>query len=295
MLLLRFLLAALASNIGLALTPVGNRPSGGQIFVAPHGSRAKQVDHNMEIFAPNGTLIHTFVNVMPGSASATKERRSLFAARQSLSAAQASTTVIADPANVIEAYNTSFTVPALPKTFESQIIYLSATVVASNQGVEFAWYRCVLQYGANAFWGGPFWTISTELELGPDGSLLVVVGEDFNPRVEVGATIQTSILHKDEGDDIFWYEATFNDQPTALEVGWHTPVGKVVIGLEEEGVTQPSEYPPEPFTFKDTNLTMTRGAPEVAWDVPGDSTTGAFVTVDVDGAVNAELTVHFLN
>lgn len=60
MFLLRPLAAALLVQTTLALVPVGYAPSGLPVFVAPSGSRVKSSGRNMDVFAPNGTLIHTF-------------------------------------------------------------------------------------------------------------------------------------------------------------------------------------------------------------------------------------------
>ncbi|KAK6988701.1 hypothetical protein R3P38DRAFT_2660616 [Favolaschia claudopus] len=293
MFFLRCLLAALVSHTALALTPVGHTPSGKPIYVAPSGSRVKPVGRNMEVFAPNGSLIHTFVNVIPPTV--TKGSHAL-APRQTLSLAQA-TTPLTDPTNILESLNTSYTVPSAPTNFESQVIYLSANVVASDDnGVPFGMLRAVLQYGATSFWGGPYWTINTELEFLPDGGTLSISDPNFNNTVAVGTAISTSLVHMDEGDDIFWYAAGFDTAPEAprLEVGWSTPVS-VAVGLEEEGVTQRSSYPAESFTFSQTSLTLTNGAPKISWDLSSDPSTGAYITADVDGSENAELSVHFGN
>ncbi|KAK7014349.1 hypothetical protein R3P38DRAFT_3003282 [Favolaschia claudopus] len=286
--------AAVIYHTAHALTPVGHTPSGKPIYIAPNGSRAKQVGSDFKIFAPNGTVIHTFVNIVPKNSKKRSVAKPV--RRQGLSNAVASVS-LTNTSDLLEAFNTSMTIPPSPAIFESQLLWMSASVIAADDtGTPFASVRAVIQYGASALQGGPFWTIAAQLELLPDaGGILQIAPIGFDPTVSVGTTIPTSITHRDEGDNLFWYLALFDGMPGGpqIEVGFVNPAASAVAGMEEEGVTQSSDYPLEPFRFEKTNLALTSGFPDIEWNVSVDPVSGAYVAVDVDGSENAEISIHF--
>ncbi|KAK6978187.1 hypothetical protein R3P38DRAFT_3376876 [Favolaschia claudopus] len=290
MVFLRSLIAAaILTQTALALTPVGHTPSGAPMYEAPFGSRVLQVGRDMKVFAPNGTVIHTFANVVPQSSTPAPTRR------QALSDAAASVQ-LTNTSDLLESLNTTIVVPSPPTTFNSQLMWVAGSIkIPGNDGVPFASLRAVLQYGATAIQGGPFWTIAAQLELLPDGGLLQISRPGFDPTVSAGTSISTSIVHTDEGDALFWYTAAFDNIPGSsnIEVGFQMPASVAVVGMEEEGVFQSSEYPAEPLTFGNTSLKLTSGFPDIEWDTSSDSGSGAYVTVDKDGSEDAEITIHF--
>ncbi|KAJ7513254.1 hypothetical protein B0H11DRAFT_2268169 [Mycena galericulata] len=294
MLFFRALAAALLAGITLALSPAAHTASGQPIFVAPSGSRVKPVGRNMEVFAPNGTLIHTFENVIPTNLK-TKRASSQPIRRQDLSATAAYAEF--GPTDVIQSFNTTFVVPPAPTTFESQIIFLSANVQPLDaNGVPFGNLRAALQYGGSSVQGGPFWTYAIQLEVPPFG-FLQVTNIGANPDLDVGQHIISTLVYDAEfsDDGIFWYIASFDnvtDAPT-LEVGWQVPPQIAALELEVEGVSQASDYPAGSFVFEQVNLNLTTGPPTISWNTSVDPTTNVEVTVDVDGSENAQISIVF--
>ncbi|KAK7026383.1 hypothetical protein R3P38DRAFT_2949524 [Favolaschia claudopus] len=282
-----------------ALTPVGHTPSGKPMYVVPNKSRIQQVGRDLKVFAPNGTVIETFANVFPQRTG--KRNPATLTRRQGLSNVAAFVPLNNTNAmDMLEAFNTTFTVPPSPTTFESQLLWFAASVVLPDEnGVPMGELRTLLQYGATVIQGGPFWTIAAQFEWFPDaGGLLQGSPIGFDPNVDVGTAINTSIARIEEDFDpsLFWYEAGFYDDSDAfpqLELGVTEPAITAVIGMEEEGALQSSDYPPEPFRFTQTDLTLGGGFPEIEWDVESDPSAGAYVTVDVDGSKDAEIAIRF--
>ncbi|KAF7365890.1 hypothetical protein MVEN_00464000 [Mycena venus] len=291
----RALAAALLAETTLALSPAAHTASGQPVFVAPSGSRVKPSGRNMEVFAPNGTLIHTFENVIPTNLK-TKRASSQPIRRQDLSVTEAYAQF--GPTDVIQSFNTTFVVPPTPTTFESQIIFISANVQPLDaNGVPFGNLRAALQYGGSWVQGGPFWTYAIQLEIPPSGFLQVTNSDNPNPGLDVGQRVISTLVHDTELIDpgIFWYIASFDNVPDApvLEVGWQVPPQIAALELEEEGVFQASDYPAGSFVFEQVNLNLTTGPPTIAWNTSVDPTTNVEVTVDVDGSENAQISIVF--
>ncbi|KAJ7056978.1 hypothetical protein C8F01DRAFT_1152927 [Mycena amicta] len=294
--LLRALSAALVAQTALALVPVGHTPSGKPIFQAPPGSRVQQSSTNMDVFAPNGSLIHVFENVVP----TLKKSPSTLARRQDLSATEAFTAL--GPSDTIQSFNTSFFVPPKPTTFESQIMFLGAGVEPlDDDGVPFAMVRAALQYGGSPVSGGPFWTVVINLEFLPDGGFLEIFDPTVNTTVQAGDHLATSVTFDPEGPQIpgfptlFWYIAAFDNLPDilTLEVGWEVPPQIASLRMEEEGVFQPTDYPTGSFVFEQVNLNLTTGFPSISWSTNVDPSTDVEVKVESDGSQNAQVAIVF--
>ncbi|KAF7295210.1 hypothetical protein MIND_01059800 [Mycena indigotica] len=299
MLLSSAIAAALFATTALALTPAGHTPDGKPIYIAPSGSRVQQVNANMLVFAPNGSLIHTFENVIPKGARS-KRAPSIINPRQDLSATQAYALLNTTTDNLIQSFNTTFVVPPAPTTFKSQIIFLSANiqVLDPTTGIPFGNLRAALQYGGSWVQGGSFWTFAIQLEIPPAGFLQVtLIGAD--PTLQVGQNIISTIVHDPELDSeepgVFWYIAGFPNVPnsTTLEVGWQIPPSIVALELEEEGVLQSSDYPAGSFVFDQINLNLTNNTPPISWKTSVDPTTNVDIQVDVDGAENGKVSIIF--
>ncbi|KAJ6550463.1 hypothetical protein DFH09DRAFT_1168928 [Mycena vulgaris] len=300
MFLLRPLAAALLVQTTLALVPVGYAPSGLPVFVAPSGSRVKSSGRNMDVFAPNGTLIHTFEDVIPTNLKA--KRQQTLARRQELSATEAYAQFNTTADNMIDSFNATFVVPHVPTSFDSQIIFLSANIqVLDANGVPFGNLRAALQYGGSFLSGtGPFWTYAVQLELPSDG-YLQVINPGANITVEAGQSIDSFIVAdpvldaETEDLGIFWYIAGFDNVPDSptLEIGWEVPPQLVALQLEEEGVSGASDYPAGSFVFEQINLNLTTGPPALYWNTSVDPTTDVQVKVDVDGSQDAQVSIVF--
>ncbi|KAF7329706.1 hypothetical protein MKEN_00233800 [Mycena kentingensis (nom. inval.)] len=291
-----FALAAFLADAAIALSPIGHTIGGAPLFLAPSGSFARQSGRNMNIFARNGSILHVFENVIP--ASLTAKRDSAPARRQVLNVNEAF--VKFDPDIIVDSLNASFTVPAPPESFESQIIYFAQGVQAldPDTGIAFGMHRVALQYGGSFVQGGSFWTICTQLEFldeagQPAGVLQIIPNE--SPIVQPGDRLATSIQFDDAfvEDGIFFYNAQWLGRPDfSFEAGWEFPPRVAGFKLEEEGVEVASDYPKE-FMFENILLNLTTGIPDVHWQTTVDPASGIEWKVEKNGARNAEIAVVF--
>ncbi|KAJ7723393.1 hypothetical protein B0H16DRAFT_340956 [Mycena metata] len=203
--------------------------------------------------------------------------------------------------NAIQSFNTTFVVPPLPTSFDSQIMFLSANIRPLDvNGVPFGNLRAALQYGGSGIAGtGPFWTYALQLEVPGEGFFQITIG-GANITLDVGQRIDSFIVADPAlavefpGDN--WYIAGFDnipDSPT-IEVGWEVLPQVVALQLEEEGVSGPSDYPAGSFVFEQINLNLTTGPPAALyWNTSGDPATDVQVKVDVEGSRDAQVSIIF--
>nr|GAT55780.1 predicted protein [Mycena chlorophos] len=302
------LFASLLASRAAGLAPAGKTSGGNTFYFAPSGSRVQQNGVNFELFALNGTLLHTFENVLSSNTKSTDSPKR----RQNLDATQASATVNATAANFIDAFNASFVVPPNPTNFESQILFFGAGLDYHDPttGEAVASLRAALQYGASFVSGGSFWSWALQLVLSPgpnaDFVQFTPVGDNSTTYdvLEVGQRLDSFIVYDpvytQEHPGYYWYNAGFagiagNGIPDDLylEVGWETPPTVVKVSLEEEGVAQASDYPTGSLVFENITLSMTSEPPAVSWTTSVDSATDVQVKVDVDGAQNAQIELVF--
>ncbi|KAJ7058469.1 hypothetical protein C8F01DRAFT_1148299 [Mycena amicta] len=297
MLLSRAIALILFAKTALALAPVGHTASGAPIFVGPSGSLVKQSGSNLEVFAPNGTLIHLFQDVIHNSKSKRTSQPSL-ARRQDLSRTEAYAQV--GPTDVIQSFNATFIVPPAPTSFESQIMYFSANLqFFDDTGVLFANLRPVLQYGGSFSQGGPFWTYALQLELLPNLGFFEISAIGANSTLEVGQRLDSVITQDTEDSDpgFFFYSPSFPNLPNPIQlgVGLQSLPQIVALQVEEEGVEQNSDYPQGSLVFESVNLNLTSGPPTLSWNTSVDPSTNVEVKVDVDGSQNAQISIVFPN
>ncbi|KAJ7058523.1 hypothetical protein C8F01DRAFT_1304113 [Mycena amicta] len=283
MLLSRAIALAFFAKTTLALVLVRRTASGATVFVGPSGSRLKQSGSNLEVFAPNGTLIHLFQDVIPNVKSKRASQPTL-ARRQVLSSTEAY--VQLGPTDVLQSFNATFVVPPAPTSFESQIMYFSANLqFLDENGVLFANIRPVLQYGGSFSQGGPFWTYALQLELLPN-EVFIEIPAIGNSTLEVGQRLDSVITQDidDSGPGFFVYSPSFPNVPDPIQVliSLQFPPQIVALQMEEEGVAQDSDYPRGSLVFESVNLNLTSGAPTLSWNTSVNPSTNVEVKVDVD-------------
>ncbi|KAK7050647.1 hypothetical protein R3P38DRAFT_2866238 [Favolaschia claudopus] len=291
------------------LTPVGHAPSGKPIYVVPNKSRVRQVGRELKVFDAKGALIHTFTQKSRsvqretvGSHTHTRTRR------QGITTVAASVPLTNTNSSKLEAFNTTFVVRPAPKKFDSQLLWIANSLVATDEhGVPYGELSTVIQYGATSLIGGSYWTVLAQFEWFPDAGAILIAGRNgVDPTISPGTVLNSSIIHDptlgNPGET--WYMASFSGRDDLPQLGslYDTPGMVARVGMEEEGVVEREHYPDaESVRFTKTNLLVTEGYPEVKWDsaVEGeggsDGATGAYVTVDVDGAEGTEITLHFGN
>ncbi|KAF7317189.1 hypothetical protein HMN09_00453800 [Mycena chlorophos] len=162
-----FLLAAFASLHGALalLTPTGRTPSGKDIYTVPPGSRiAAYSASQIEVLAPNGTLLHTFSDANSPSPSPSKRED------YNDHFAQAYYDCGVDPSTgnttQILTLNATFVVPPIPENYESQFFFFGPSLEGFDPvtNVSVGLYQAALQYGASLEQGGPFWTLYATFE-----------------------------------------------------------------------------------------------------------------------------------
>ncbi|KAK7050665.1 hypothetical protein R3P38DRAFT_2866328 [Favolaschia claudopus] len=283
------------------LNPVGHAPSGKPIYVVPNKSRVRQVGRELQVFDAKGALIHTFTQSRSARRDAVGSHT--HTRRQGITTVAASIPLTNTNSSKLEALNTTFVVPPAPKKFDSQLLWIANSLVATDEhGVPYGELSTVIQYGATSLIGGSYWTVLAQFEWFPDAGAILIAGRTgVDPTISPGTVLNSSIIHDpglgNPGET--WYMASFDGRDELPQLGslYDTPGMVATIGMEEEGVVERAHYPAEPVRFTKTNLLLTEGYPEVKWDVEGgsDVATGAYVTVDVDGAEAAEITLHFGN
>ncbi|KAJ7744379.1 hypothetical protein B0H16DRAFT_1857867 [Mycena metata] len=285
MFILRPLAAALLVPTTLALVPAGFTASGLPVFRGPSGSRIQQSGRNMDVFAPNGTLIHTFEDVIPTNLKA--KRQQTLIRRQEVSATEAYTQFNTTADNAIESFNTTFVVPAFPTAFDSQIIFLSANINCANPAEHKFSTEAVL--------------LRVPLEI-PGEGFFQATREGANITLEVGQRIDSFIVADHELDadpelpGLHWYMAGFDNvinSPT-LQISWDVFPQLAALQLEEEGVSAASDYPAGSLVFEQINLNLTTGPPAALyWNTSVDPTTDVQVKVDVEGSQDATVSIVF--
>ncbi|KAJ7058529.1 hypothetical protein C8F01DRAFT_1085669 [Mycena amicta] len=263
---------ALLAQTTLALVPVRHTTSGAPVFVGPSGSRLTQSGSNLEVFAPNGTLVHLFQDVIPNVKSKRASQPTL-ARRQVLSSTEAY--VQLGPTDVLQSFNATFVVPPAPTSFESQIMYFSANIQWFDEnGALFANLRAALQYGGSFSQGGPFWTYALQLELLPNNGFFEISAIGGNSTLDVGQRLDSVITQQtdDSLPDIVFYSPSFPNLPNPFQfgVGLQSLPQIVALQMEEEGVTQDSDYPQGSLVFESVNVNLTSGAPTLSWNTSVD-------------------------
>ncbi|KAF7296694.1 hypothetical protein HMN09_01078400 [Mycena chlorophos] len=325
--MLPLLIAALVSLHGASalLTPTGRSPSGKDIYTVPYGSRiAAYSASQIEVFAPNGTLLHTLSN--SGSASKGPIRRQQ---DNNVHLAQAFYDCGVDAstgnATQITALNATFVVPPIPENYDSQLLYIGPGIEgfdpATNESLGI--YQTALQYGGSTSQGGDFWSLYAVLE---GSSFFVVPGpatpsssdslasrQDTQPIVNPGDTYTAAIVYN-EGFQLpgqpptrVWYAGVYvgpnvpDSTPGSIEISFSNPPSLVraMILLQEEGAFEAADYPTGGMVFEDVQLaldpnTTTPGTePEISWTVLVDPATKVGVEVLVDGGANAKIEMVF--
>nr|GAT45860.1 predicted protein [Mycena chlorophos] len=301
MVFLQTLVAAFAlPPVVVALAPTSYTPYGRPIYEAPSGSRILQNGTDMVVFAPNGTQLHVFENVV-GARTSTPTGTGPLRARQTDTIGQVYTTLGAN--DTLQAFNATFVVPPAPTTFDSQFMFLSQGITTlDDTGAPAAFAGAALQYGGSFVQGGPFYIGAVFFEFLPNGGYVVISLPDFSPQLNVSETVGISVTYQGIQNDpgflpFFEYNIIFTgsdaDNLPQVEVGQQVLPAVVGFRVEEEGVTETSDYPEGPLVFKDVKVQLTTGFPKIDWEVEGASETGIDFEVVKGGSKDAEVKLVF--
>ncbi|KAF7319458.1 hypothetical protein HMN09_00284400 [Mycena chlorophos] len=272
--------AALVATVVSALEPTAYTASGKAIYTTPSGSRIVKHGSNVNLYAPNGTLLHVFENA-DGSGGGGGPLR-----RQSTSVGQifAPLPVGTGANDTLQSFNGTFVVPPPPTTFESQLMFFGFGYTdLTDTGEVYTFTGVALQYGGSNVQGGSFYSGAIFAEIPVLDTYILASLPNSTEQLNIGDTVSVYVALQGILDGILGINDTFyeyftgfsgpnGDQFPTLQsydedkpqiVGWR---------VEVEGAEQPSDYPTGPLVFKDVTVELTTGFPsELNWEIEGDS------------------------
>ncbi|KAF7293021.1 F-box domain-containing protein [Mycena indigotica] len=285
----------LAANAALALASVGYTSAGKPILHAPSGSLIRQSGQNLNVFAPDGSLLH----VLKGGnePATTLSRRFADSDFRSVEAL-----AVVDGPATMESLTTTFTIPPVPKTFNSQLFFFGAGIgIDSNDSSITALVQAGLQYGGTPRQGGSFWSAAIVIQAGdgtllsygiPFGTAIVHPGD----RLTVSIARDTDPTRVPPGDG-YWYLVTFDHLDLAIpytaEMFWEIPPSRAMIRLEELIIDDASEYPVGAVVFENVKVNTTAGFPAISWHANNNPALNVQVNVEQDGSENARIAIAF--
>ncbi|KAF7293033.1 hypothetical protein MIND_01202700 [Mycena indigotica] len=275
----------------LTLSNLGYTPAGKPIFQAPAGSSIRQSGEDLNVFAPDGTLIHVLKSGRDAQ-EATHRSPGPYSSAEALA--------VVNVTDVIQSLTATFTVPPEPKTFDSQLFFFGAGIgIDSSVSSLSPLMQIGLQYGGTPTQGGSFWSAIILLE-DIDGTLVQIGFPSANPILQGGDRLTVSITREldREPAEWFWYTVAFDHLnlpfPLTAETVWQNKPPKALLKLEEYGVVQASEYPSGTLVFENVNInTTTGGFPSLSWQTSAEPATNIQVNVERDGSQNARIAFQF--
>nr|GAT45861.1 predicted protein [Mycena chlorophos] len=296
---LQTLALALAASVVSGLEPTAYTASGKAIYTTPSGSRILQYGNNINLYAPNGTLLHVFEDAGGSGGGGAPLRR------QSDSSGQVFATFGAN--NTLQSFNGTFVVPPLPTTFESQImLFGSGYTTLDETGATFLFAGVALQYGASYAQGGPFYSGAAFAEVPGLGEYLFVSRPGSTAQLNVGDSVSVymafqgivSVAGKD--GPFYEYVTGFSgpngDQLPNLQITQQVDAQIIGWRAEVEGAEQPSDWPTGPLVFKDFTVELTTGFPpelNLNWEIEGSSALDVDFEVVNGDPTNVEIKMTF--
>ncbi|KAJ6626484.1 hypothetical protein B0H10DRAFT_2211077 [Mycena sp. CBHHK59/15] len=260
------------------LTPGGYRVST-NVQQVPEGGRIAHVGNDIHLIAANGTVVHVASNVKPAAtkvkAAASPEETGWVTYAYWLNTGS----------SPISSFTTTWTVPAVPATWHGQTLFLFNSIEPSTGD---AIMQPVLQYGPSAAGGGEYWAVATWYLYGSNVFFT-------NPiQVSVGQTLNGIVSLVGQSGSTYNYDSQFtNIGGTALTVDGGEQLTWATETLEAYSVTAASDYPTGSTVFSGINLALTSGTPSVSWSHVDDTADGLSTSIGVNGATNAQITIHY--
>ncbi|KAJ7668201.1 hypothetical protein B0H17DRAFT_1088145 [Mycena rosella] len=268
-----------APSSDTVLTPVGYRASN-TFHLIPEGGRVAHVGSDIHIFDKKGNVVE--IATPTTSTAAPVESNWVTYA-----------TWANNGSSPISLFQTTWTVPPAPTTWNGQTIFLF-NAMASPAGDEMVF--TALQYGPSAAGGGEFWSVSfwlfTERSIPSSAFGTPAIG------VAEGIELFGSIEFQEGGFPDFTYNVAFHNvpgEPLTL-ISTLKQLTTVHEALAAVAVTKPSEYPAGPIVFSDITIEVIDGtAAPVSWSVVNtdDPADGIETTIDVDGPFGGVITITF--
>jgi hypothetical protein len=237
------------------------------------GGRVIHFNDKVHLVDAAGTVLHVATD------EGTKVRRSLVQdeAPQPVVALVAWNNTGGSP---ISSFTATWTVPPLPPNDDGQIIYIQNQISdASGNGV----LQPSLQYGHTNAGGGSYWAVASWYE---------VKGNVYHTNavpVSVGDAL-TGVIKLISGSQYNYTTSFSGINGTSLPI---THSDQLVHAAEKfEGwVVSLSDYPASSTVFSSINLRTLDGIPSVKWTPQNHPNDGLTATVDIQGAINAQVTL----
>jgi hypothetical protein len=186
----------------------------------------------------------------------------------------------------ISSFVTTWAVPPVPATDNGQLVYLFNSIEpAGGQAI----LQPVLQYGRSPAGGGSYWAATAWYVVGTQsyyGSLASVsVGDTLTGEITLTSTDGTNYNYVSDFSGISGATITVQG---SQQLVWATET------LEAYGVTTASDYPSGSTAFYAIGITLSDGSnPPTSWSTVSDPDDGLSATVNIDGSVNAQVTIGY--
>ncbi|KAJ7437982.1 hypothetical protein B0H11DRAFT_1007816 [Mycena galericulata] len=272
-------LAAPVASSKALLTPGGYRETA-NLHQVPKGGRIAHVGSDIHVFDSNGKVVNV---VTPGSA--TKNSSAVTPYEDGWVAYASWTNTDSNP---IGLFNTTWTVPPAPATWDDQTLFFFNAIQPSETGD--AILQPVLQYGYSTAGGGDFWAVASWYLYGFEtfytAPVTVSVGQQLNGEIRLIGT----------SGGTYNYVTQFTNIPgTTLEADGVEQLTWAAETLETYDVIQASDYPTYTTVFWDINIILTDGrAPEgFSWSTVSDPADGLTTTIDVNSPLNGVVQIQY--
>lgn len=184
----------------------------------------------------------------------------------------------------INYFNTTWTVPPVPATYNGQLIYLFNSLVPIGSG---AILQPVLQYGLSPAGGGAYWAVANWYLVGSNVYHTSIVA------VNVGQVLQGIMLLLSSSGSGYDYISLFNGIGDPIYAYNSTQLAWATETLEAYGVTAATDYPAGSTLFSNMNLFTTAGIPSASWYTINDVADNIYASIEADGAVNAQVRISY--
>lgn len=186
----------------------------------------------------------------------------------------------------ISNFVTSWPVPAAPKTYSGQTVFLFNSIEPASGN---AILQPVLQYGVSAAGGGKYWSIASWYLVGSQTYFTYLTKVQPN-QVLNGVITLTSITNSTAYNYVSEFKGISRSKITATgaeQLVWATET------LESYSVQQRSDYPTGSTVFSGIGIKTKAGVPKVTWSTVSDSADGLKTKVNTQGATNAKITIQY--
>ncbi|KAF8313641.1 hypothetical protein DL93DRAFT_2167755 [Clavulina sp. PMI_390] len=264
------------------LTPYGERPVA-NVRAVPTGGEVRLAGDQIHLLSSVGEILHVATN------DGSRVREHSTPTSDAVKPLQTGWVGYAYWTNTgsspVSLFNTTWSVPPVPAKYDGQTLFIfPAMEPASGNSI----LQPVLQYGPSAAGGGAYYAVSSWYVVGSQTYYTTPV------KVSVGATLSSTISLTSYSGSSYNYATSFtNISGTSLSATGSAQLVWLAESLEVYGVTSASDIPTGSTVFYPINVRTTAGTPNVTWSAVGSTQDGVGVTINKQGATNAEITITY--